>query len=341
MKILKRIAIVLGALVVVYLVVAMVCSSTVHVERSMVINADSKTVYDQVNTLQNWKSWSYWDNIDTAMVSKYEGPAAGVGAKHSWESNNDSVGKGTLTITKAEEGRFVETELYFDGMGTSLGGWKIRDTTEGVLVTTYMDMEIPFLMRPMMAMMDMDAMLGSDFSKSLSGLKMVAEEKAKASAVPQVKIEATTAGPMKVLTIKDSCTEKDISEKLGALYGEIGQVMGTAGATQAGAPFAIYHKVEKTPDGGMKFWLEAGIPVDKEVKSSGRVNYWEMPGGNVVKAWHYGSYESTEQTHETIDAWMKANNKAMAGAPWEVYVTDPGKEPDQSKWLTEIYYPVQ
>lgn len=37
-----------------------------------------------------------------------------------------------------------------------------------------------------------------------------------------------------------------------------------------------------------------------------------------------------------VDAALEA-----AGAPWEVYVTDPGAEPDQSKWRTDIFFPLR
>ena len=38
---------------------------------------------------------------------------------------------------------------------------------------------------------------------------------------------------------------------------------------------------------------------------------------------------------------MESEGLEGAGAPWEVYVTDPGAEPDQSKWRTEIFFPVR
>jgi effector-binding domain-containing protein len=91
----------------------------------------------------------------------------------------------------------------------------------------------------------------------------------------------------------------------------------------------------------MRFWLEAGVPVDKEVKSSCRVSYKIMPGGNVVRADHYGSYESTGLTHDKMHEWMYKNGKTIKGSPWESYVTDPMAEKDTLKWLTQIYYPVE
>ncbi|MDQ3110240.1 MAG: GyrI-like domain-containing protein [Bacteroidota bacterium] len=341
MKIVKRISIVLGILVGIWLILALIAPSSAHVERSVMVNAPAATVFDQVNTMQNWKSWSYWDNIDKNMKDSFAGPPAGIGAVHYWESQNDSVGKGSLTITKSEPNAFVETTLNFEGMGTSVGGWKMKDTAGAVQVTTYMDMEAPFFMRPMMLFMNMDEMLGADFEKSLSGLKRVAESAATSTPSSNVKIEVTIVDPMKMMSIKDSCTLAEISQKLGALYGEIGAEATKQGLTQKGSVFAIYHKVVTNADGSMFFVLEAGIPVDKAGKSDGRVKYSDVPAGNVVKASHYGSYESTVTTHELMDKWITENGKTVTGNPWEVYVTDPGVETDQSKWLTEIYYPVK
>lgn len=342
MKIVKRIALVLGILVGIWLILALIAPAECHVERTTVINAPAATVYEQVNSFRNWKTWSYWDNIDKqTMNDSFAGPEAGVGATHYWNSPNDSVGKGHLTITKSEPNSFVETELFFDGMGSSFGGWKIKDTVGGVKVTTYMDMKSPFMMRPMMLFMNMDKMLGGDFEKSLAGLKQASEAAANAAPTSNVRIEATTVEPMKIMSVLDSCTSANISQKLGELYGEVGVALKKQNLNQAGAPFAVYHKVTTNPDGSMHFVIQAGIPVDKAGKTDGRVKYWETPAGNVVKAWHYGSYESTAQTHELMHNWITKNGKTIDGAPWEVYVTDPGNEPDQSKWLTEIYYPVK
>jgi effector-binding domain-containing protein len=337
MKFFKRFLLVIAVLIGIYLIAGLLMNGSIHIERSMVIKADAGTVYNEINSLKNWKSWSYWDNIDTAMKSVYSGPESGVGCKHSWESSNDSVGKGSLTITKNEAGKFIETELSFEGMGTSLGGWKIRDTTDGVLATTYMDIEMPFFARPMTLFMDMDEMLGGDFVKSLNGLKTRCE--AIAAICGGVRIELTTAPAMKIMSIRDSCSEKEISNKLGELYGEISAEMVKQRMEQSGSVFGIYHSVSVQGDSGMYFVFEAGIPVNKKGTSAGRVNYSEIGAARVVKAYHYGLYNQTPATHEKIEAWMKAYKLPAAGPVWEIYVTDPMTESDPSKWLTEINYP--
>jgi hypothetical protein len=64
-------------MVLISLIIAFFCKSQVHVERSLGINADAKIIFDNINTLKNWKSWSYWDNIDPNMVSTWG--RAGIG----------------------------------------------------------------------------------------------------------------------------------------------------------------------------------------------------------------------------------------------------------------------
>lgn len=340
MKALKIFVISIGLLAAVYLILALFGPSECHVERSIMINADAMKVHNEINTLTHWKSWSYWDNIDPNMTSTYEGPESGVGAIHRWESENDSVGKGSLTIKKSDPGKLVEMDLTFEGMGTSTSGWAMKDTASMTMVTAYMDMDIPFFLRPMMLFMDMDEQMGPDFEKTLAGLKSHVESLPN-EALVEYQMEMTNLPAYKIMSIKDSAGIMELSAKLGPLYGEIGEEMKKQGLSQAGPVVAIYDKVDYRPE-GMYFWFSAGVPVDKPGKSTARVNYWESdPAAAAVKCNYFGGYNNMGGAHEAIDKYLKDNNKVQNGAVWEVYVTDPGMEPDSTKWLTEIYYPVQ
>lgn len=342
MKILKGIGIVVLLLLVVYVILAFIGPSSMHVQRSTVINANSETVFNEINTLKQWQMWSYWDNIDPNMKSTYEGPESGVGAKHNWTSEHDSVGNGSLTITKSEPNAVVECDLAFEGMGTSKSNWYLKDTAGGVIVTAVMDGETPFLFRPMLLFMDMDAMLGSDFEKTLAGLKKHCEALPSREMTAEYVMEETMSPAMKLLTISDSAMSVgELSEKLGALYGEIMGEMEKQKLAQSGPVVALYDNVEYGQDGSMKFWFKAGIPVDNAGKNSGRVMYWESAAGNAVKCNYYGDYSNTGECHDAIDKYISEHSKTINGPVWEVYVTDPGAEPDTAKWLTEIYYPVQ
>lgn len=63
--------------------------------------------------------------------------------------------------------------------------------------------------------------------------------------------------------------------------------------------------------------------------------------GKVIMAQHNGDYSSTHNSWGKIEEYIKANNLEMNGAPWEQYITDPMTEPDPSKWITNLFWPVK
>jgi len=339
MKIVKKIVVGLIVIIALISIVGLFLPAKFHMERTITVNAEPAAVFEQVNNLQNWNNWCPWNKMDTAWVQTFGGSASGVGAAYSWKSEMMEVGNGSMKITSSAPNDSVIVELNFMEHGTSRGSFHFNKTDSGTALTWGFDSDAGWDLISRYMRLFMEGELDKNMNEGLAEIKKIAESMPKAA--PHVQIETSTMEAMKVLTIKDSCTMADISQKLGGIYGEIGMEMGKANAAQAGAVFAIYHNVVKNADGSMKFVLEAGIPVDKVCKPSGRVKYWEMKPGTVVVANHYGKYEATEQTHALVDEWLKANNRKVTGAPWEAYVTDPGKEPDTMKWLTRIYYPVE
>ena len=77
------------------------------------------------------------------------------------------------------------------------------------------------------------------------------------------------------------------------------------------------------------------------VEGTERVRPGELPAGQVATVTHMGPYEQLGQTWSALMKWMEEEGLQAAGAPWEVYVTDPGEEPDQSKWRTDIFFPIR
>ncbi len=332
---LKKIGIALLAIIVILVAVSAFLPGTVKVERSIVINAPAKKVFDQVNNLTKWQYWSYWDQIDPNMKSEFEGPESGTGAVHKWSSDNDSVGTGSLTIVESTEPNTIVTSLFFEGMGTSQGGWNFDESEEGTRATIYMDIELPFAGRIFPGLM-MDEWLGKDFVKSLTGLKNYVEqlpdEPASAFVVETVTTTAADAMSMRLI-----CTQSEMSAKMGETYGMLQAAMAKQGLSQAGPVYTIYHKWAP-PD---TVDMEPGIVVNKPGTSQGNIIASKMNPVKAVRLDYYGDYSGLGAAHGFIDQWVQDNNATITGAPWEEYITDPGAEPDTSKWLTRIYYPIQ
>jgi effector-binding domain-containing protein len=51
-----------------------------------------------------------------------------------------------------------------------------------------------------------------------------------------------------------------------------------------------------------------------------------------------GGYSGIGKAHEAMDAYMASNKLEQKAPVIEEYITDPGSEPDSSKWLTKIMY---
>lgn len=138
-----------------------------------------------------------------------------------------------------------------------------------------------------------------------------------------------------ILSIHASTTMDKIGEAMGPLFGEVYGCIKQSGQEPAGMPFAVYHSMD-----GDTIDLECGLPTVSPMEGVGRVRTGELPAGSVATVTHMGPYDALPQTWAALTEWMGSQGLQPAGAPWEVYVTDPGAEPDQSKWRTDIYFPV-
>jgi len=96
--------------------------------------------------------------------------------------------------------------------------------------------------------------------------------------------------------------------------------------------------------------IEVGIPVAKAVAGDSRVKPGVLPEGRYASLTHFGNYSGLIAPNAQIQEWGKTKGlkwkmrKTKNGDEWvgriEFYKTDPRKEPDPSKWETEILYMV-
>ena len=149
-------------------------------------------------------------------------------------------------------------------------------------------------------------------------------------------IEIREAKAQPVLSIRITTTMAEMSSLLGALFGETFACAGSLGATPCGPPFARYHTW-----GGAEIELEAGVPVLQPVEGKGRVLAGELPGGRLAATWHIGPYDTIGGAYGALERWMGAQGLEPAGAPWEVYWSDPQEVPDPSQWKTEVIWPIK
>ena len=144
--------------------------------------------------------------------------------------------------------------------------------------------------------------------------------------------------PQPVVAIRRRIKPSEIASTLAEVFGAVFQYVQKNGVALAGHPYARY--LDWGPGLGT---IEAGFPVVHAGPASaeGEVRADTLPGGLVAVTTHAGSYETLSEAHAAIQEWMDVENLTPAGAPWEVYTTDPGNYPDPKDWKTDVVWPVR
>lgn len=338
MKILKRILIVVAGIIVLASIIGLFLPSKSHVERSIVINAPMDIVFDQVNTLENWKKWSPWYKKDPTANITYNNIKSGNGASYSWESKNKEVGSGTLTLSDVKQNAHITENMKFKDWGDAKAEMNFAQEGNGVKVTWIMESDYGWNIFFRYIGVFMKGALEKQFDDGLLDMKYVAEH----APIPTesgdaYKVQVVDNINIVALYVPMKGTEQTLSKMLGQGYSEIQAFMVKNKIKQMGAPFAIYDVFN--PGGPVE--LRAAIPIEKPVTATGAVKLLELKYPHALLTQFYGDYSGGMGAHDAINKYAKTNNRKILGAPWEVYVTDPGIEKDTAKWLTEVLYPVE
>lgn len=331
MKALKIVIIILVVIVAIILIPPLFMPSQLNIEISRVIKAQPEVVWDQVNCLENWEQWDLWHQ-DTNMVGHYEGPACGVGAKNVWTYKNMDDG-GSQTIVESREYEYLKTFLDFQKMGTAESEMFIEKTDEGTKVTWTLVSDASYpVMRWINALMVAPGVKKA-YTEGLANLDELTKDMKPAPKYSTGEISITLVKSFPAIALRVTAAETEIGNAMGEA---LGQLMAVAGDFMAGPPFAIWYKYDGSP-----FEFDNGIPVSKNVPVDGDIRSIKTYEGKAVKAAHIGSYETTQFSWEAIMKYMEENSLQPNGDPYEVYITDPGSEPDPGKWITELYMPIK
>lgn len=125
----------------------------------------------------------------------------------------------------------------------------------------------------------------------------------------------------------------EIGHWFGPTYGSVYTACEHQGVHPVGMPFARYHLL-----GEGRFRVEAGTAVERPIEPEGDVHPSALPGGRVAVTVHVGPYDGMEAAYHALARWV-AERGEPDGDPWEVYLTDPGAEPEPAGWRTEIVQP--
>jgi effector-binding domain-containing protein len=292
-------------------------------------------VFNTVNDLKTWESWSPWKEMDPGMQITMGEKSVGEGASYSW--TGEESGSGTMTILESEPSSRLTVEVAFDGMGAAKAPWTFDAADEGTYVTWGFDSKMPFPMNAMLLFTDMAEAVGNDFDKGLQKLKNKIEMENKNTSPKQTIVEEDMPYPYVVGvrgTIKMSEIQQFYTENLGKVYAAL-----TAKNIQmAGQPCGVYFSWDEENQSSE---MLAAIPVAKEVDLGGEFETVALPGGKAVILNFYGDYNNLDRAHNVIDNYVLLKKLEVEMPVIEEYVTDPTSVSDPNQILTKVIYPIK
>ncbi|MCP5064136.1 MAG: SRPBCC family protein [Ignavibacteriae bacterium] len=178
MKILKTVGLTVLFIIIFSLIIALFVSNEIIYEKSTTISSPIDSVWENVNSLADLDKWSPWNDYDPNMKKELTGVDGTVGAKVSWDSDNENLGKGSQTISGIEAPTLFETDLkfYTPFESKARGYIKLLKEENRTTVTWGFKSEMPYPFNLMKLFMDMEEAMDKDWNKGLSKLKYICEK---------------------------------------------------------------------------------------------------------------------------------------------------------------------
>ena len=331
----KKILFIVLGLIVVFFLVGFLLPEKFEITRTVTVNAPAEYSFEEINSLENWNRWSYWNTLDTTMAITYGEKKAGEGGWYSW--NSEEMGTGKLVIRESVPFKSVKADLFFMGDTTNASEAWYDFEPEGDQTKVTMKFATSFGYNPIMRWMGVTMFpseMDKAFTHNLQKIKEIAESKPKFA----VKITEEEVAPVSYIGLSATMDPRDhaaVSKQMEKMYTELYAVCKKSKVDINGHPFALFtNYTEESMD------FITAVPVNSDAKLPSKYKVMQTAGGKALKTVHIGAYDKMETPHVELNRYIDYKKYSIAGAPWEVYVTDPTAEADTSKWVTEIYYPV-
>jgi hypothetical protein len=123
------------------------------------------------------------------------------------------------------------------------------------------------------------------------------------------------------------------------IYGLIGKLKSYAASK--GAAVAGFPMLNVSTTDSIHYDVKVALPVDKDIPGSGDILQKRMLGrGNILVTEVTGGIATTYKAMDQVKKYAGDYKRVPPAIPFFSLVTDRLNEPDSSKWVTRVYFPV-
>lgn len=336
MRTLRYLVLAIFFLLIIVVVIGFFLPSKAHIERSVEINRSKETIFQIVNSQNNFNKWSPWFEKDKKALYTLTGNEKGVGSKLSWQGNSD-VGTGSSEIIGSKLNQSVTTELFFGKDDhPAYATLSLKANKQSTIVTWSFDNDFGYNVFFRYFGFVIEEMIAPDYVKGLSNLKKHAES---LPLYDYSSISPVTSHAEAVYTFGFSSSKNsdEITASIGTAYEKIVAFVSTNNIDIVGPP-----KLTTLGYSSDSYKFLAAIPVENNavVDKTGIVVASTTYEGKAIKIIHRGSYDKFEQTYNVLFSYLDQYGIEKNGNPWEDFVTDPTKVAEENL-ITHIYQPIK
>ncbi|MBN1388117.1 MAG: GyrI-like domain-containing protein [Bacteroidales bacterium] len=336
MKVLKWIIIILLIIVGLVLIIGLVMPKEMKTSASEEINLPAKQVFYSVATFQNRQAWDPWLAKEPDAKVTITSEPGFVGSEYAWEG--DKLGKGKMKVDSVVPGVFIKSFIWFNSDKDEPGvvNWEFEESDNKTLATWSLSVESK---NPFMKLMNQlfKGGLKKSLEQGLESLKTFLEENG-VEMSQLSNIELKEFPPINAIIAEGQGTVEEMPDLMGRLFGLIMEAVNSQGLQPAGPPFSYYYDYDQAT-GITK--VKAGIPLGSPGESMGEIKAVEFEGFKGISGIHTGSYDNFVASYNKLMEEAEKMGYETTWESWEFYYSDPSTEPDESKWKTEIVFPVK
>lgn len=335
MKFLKWLAITILAIVILFFLIPIFLPSVAHVERSININKHVDMVFEAATNMDLRAKWDPWVEMDPKAEIKVTMKPEIIGSGYSWKG--EIIGEGEVEILELIPNEIIKSKIRFiapQAMESDIT-WKFISNGGNTDISWGFESKLSYPIEKWFGLF-MDKSLGTSFEKGLTNFKTIVEKlpdiKGRTGKISQIQFKG-----IKAVSIKEKCSMQKLSSAMFEMYTDLMVYLQENKVEIEGSPFAIYHPCDEE---GFTI-LECALPVKNKITGNDKIKYIELPETKAIMASHFGHFKTVNTTYIAIKQYIEDNNLNVTGTPWEMYITDPTKEFDQSKWETQVHFPIE
>ena len=335
MKFFKWLVIIIFVIIALFLIIPVFLPSTYHIDRSITVEKSVDLVFKTAVDMNQRAKWDPWIEMEPEAEIIVKMNPDIIGSGYSWKG--EIIGEGKITIQEFKPNELIKSKIKFispQSMESDII-WTFDDTESGTNITWALEGSLSYPMEKWFGLF-MDKSLGPQFEKGLNNFKSLIGK------LPDMigrtgEIKEYNFEGLKAIAIQEKCAFNKLSGKMLDMYGSLISYLNSKDIQISDAPFAIYHECVEE---GFTM-LECGLPIEENIANKDNIKLITLPASKTIMASHFGHYKTVKSTYEVLQKYIEENNLEVIGAPWESYITDPMKEPDQSKWETHVFFPIK